>query len=416
MNIDGLLLLGRATIAVTLALLIVLGLRSTCRLRFGAAHAYALWLLVLLLPCACLLAMLMPTTALPTLVLNLVPTAKVMPQFTPSTKTIDFASSIIELWISGVVCFALFLCWQQWRFVVSLGKLQRIGTIYRAQSNDIGPALLGVWRPKIVVPADFASRYAPDEQDLILAHECAHLQRGDVIANALCALLQMAFWFHPLVHLSAVRFRADQELACDAAVTRSHRPLRKTYAEAMLKTQTQDFALPAGCGWQSKQILKERIMQLNRQSPSPTARQIGSAAITTLICLIVGGAWAAQATQATDPSAKPVYGISLTTKLNDGAARNVKIQTHVDEPFVIKEGEGAEIWEESFVLHVKADNALMLESSIKHKNEVIGHPSVLFHSSQPATISIGAEQGKFELTVDAQAASASIEAKAAAKS
>lgn len=415
---EGLILLEHCTVAVTLALMIVLGLRSSLRLRFGAIQAYTLWLLALLLPCSCLLAMLAPKATLPTVVLNLLPTVAAMPHFAPSPKTMNLVSSTVDVWIVGAVCFGLSQCWLQWRFVFSLGRLERVGTIYRAESCDIGPALVGLLRPKIVVPADFASRYTPDEQDLILAHECMHLQRGDVVANAFCALLQAVFWFHPLMHIGAMCFRTDQELACDASVMRDHRPLRKTYAEAMLKTQTRDFALPAGCGWQSKQILKERIMQLNRKAPSPIARQIGGTSVAVMICLIVAGAWMAQvsqATQTTDPNAKPLYDVSLSVKLNDGDVRKLKIKTHADEQFVIKQGEGDDLWEEAFVLRAQADNSFLLESRVKHKSELLGHPSVLFHSGEPAKIAMGADQEKYELIVDAHAASASIEAKNEAK-
>ena len=76
--------------------------------------------------------------------------------------------------------------------------------------------------PDEPVPADFAARYSADEQDLIIAHERQHAARHDPAANALLALLQCAFWFNPLMHLAASRFRFDQELACDAAVMARH--------------------------------------------------------------------------------------------------------------------------------------------------------------------------------------------------
>jgi bla regulator protein BlaR1 len=418
MNVDVFALLEHGIVAITFAVLIVLGLRSTLRRRFGATHAYALWLLVPLTLCACLLPGWMPRAVLPVVVLNLAPVVASASHLVPLAKTVDYIPLIIGIWIAGGICFGAFQCWQQWRFVSGLGRLERVGVVYRAQSKHIGPALVGLLRPKIVVPFDFASRYSPVEQDLILAHECAHLQRGDLIANAFCALLQTVFWFHPLMYVGALCFRADQELACDASVMRSHRSMRKTYAETMLKTQTLDFALPAGCRWQSKQLLKERIMQLNRQSPSPAARQIGGAIVTAMICLIVCGAWAAQSSPtlpAADANTKPIYDVSMTVKLN-GDARNIKIKAHDGEQFVIKQGEGDDQWEETVVLHANAGNAFMLETAIKHKNEMVGHPSLLLHEGQPATIAIGAEPTKYELVVDAHVATTDTDVKPTAKS
>src|SRR5690606_182279 len=115
-----------------------------------------------------------------------------------------------------------------------------------------GPALVGAWRARIVLPADFERRYDTLERELILAHERVHLARGDAWVNAFVALLRSLNWFNPLVHLAAAKFRLDQELACDAAVIARFPRARRRYADAMLKVQLagqawQELRLPVGC-------------------------------------------------------------------------------------------------------------------------------------------------------------------------
>jgi bla regulator protein BlaR1 len=165
----------------------------------------------------------------------------------------------------------------------------------------------------VVVPADFAQRYTPDEQALILAHERMHVRRRDPLANAAMALLQCAFWFNPIVHFAAGRFRFDQELACDAAVMRQHPRQRRCYARAMLKTATDFTATPStiACQWQSSHPLKERLMTLHQTPPRAARRLTGRLLVAALVCAGGYSALSARA-DSTPPVGAKTYDISMT--------------------------------------------------------------------------------------------------------
>ena len=66
----------------------------------------------------------------------------------------------------------------------------------------------------IVVPPGYETRAS------IVAHEAAHLERGDVanflLANLVCAI----YWFHPLIWWANYRMRLEADRACDDAVLR----------------------------------------------------------------------------------------------------------------------------------------------------------------------------------------------------
>jgi len=131
-----------------------------------------------------------------------------------------------------------------------------------------------------------------------------HIERGDIPAQALATLLRCVFWFNPLVHVAATRFRFDQELTCDAAVLARHPDSRRRYGEAMFKTQLAEYGLPVGCHWQSSHPLKERVAMLNQPVPGPSRRRAGSILVASLLAIATFSAWAAQ--PATPVVAKPL--------------------------------------------------------------------------------------------------------------
>ncbi|GAB2651000.1 TonB family protein [Arenimonas aestuarii] len=180
-------------------------------------------------------------------------------------------------WAAGALVLAGWLLVQQRRFRRRLGALQESDAgLWRASADDIGPVVIGLLRPRIVVPADFEQRYDPQQRELVLAHERAHLRRGDLPMNALACVLRCVFWFNPLVHLAAAKLRLDQELACDAAVLARHPRAGRAYATALLNTQLADLGLPVGCAWQSSHPLTWRISMLKKPLPGTARLMLGA--------------------------------------------------------------------------------------------------------------------------------------------
>lgn len=107
--------------------------------------------------------------------------------------------------------------------------------------------MIGVLRPRVILPADFAELYTPREQLVVLAHEQTHIARHDSRINAVVAVARCVNWFNPAAHLLAHYLRIDQEFACDAQVVTAHPTARRSYAQAMLKAQIAARPLPMGC-------------------------------------------------------------------------------------------------------------------------------------------------------------------------
>ena len=93
------------------------------------------------------------------------------------------------------------------------------------------PFLLGILRPRIYLPSGMDE----GQMDYVLAHERAHLRRGDHIWKPLGYLLLAVHWFNPLVWVAYWLFCRDIETACDERVVRSMGVEdKKAYSMALL--------------------------------------------------------------------------------------------------------------------------------------------------------------------------------------
>ena len=93
------------------------------------------------------------------------------------------------------------------------------------------PAVYGIFRPRILLPAALAEK----DVTWILAHEKAHIRRGDNLWRMLAFITAAVYWFHPLSWLFLKRFLTETELACDECVlARCGESEKKAYAAALV--------------------------------------------------------------------------------------------------------------------------------------------------------------------------------------
>lgn len=255
-------------LAMAVAVAAVMALRPPARRLFGARVAYGLWNLPLLAVLAMLLPARVLTIRVPAASVE-AGQASVVSGTTLANAPVDIRPYLAGLWLLGVVASLAWLAWNQLQFARA------------AKAGKAGPAVIGVLRPRVVVPDDFEGRYTPREREVVLAHEHAHLQRRDPPVNALMALATCVNWFNPAVHVMSRWLRIDQELACDAGVVAAYPKARRAYAEAMLKTQLAARPLPLGCHW-AAHPLAQRVRLLSRPTPSRFRRLAGLCCIAVL--------------------------------------------------------------------------------------------------------------------------------------
>ena len=208
--------------------------------RWHPSIANALWLLVLAK------ALTPPIVASPTGIFSWTLGTTPVNGTISSIQTSDLESARTNLWfiVLGSVWFAGFLaslatCYGNWRRLQTLIKsttppgdaefeqqVSRLSTrigIRRAPpiyltSADLGPALVGVFRPRVVLPLSLVQQTSWDEVEPIIAHELLHLRRRDTAVSALQLLANAVWWFHPLVLWAGKQVEEASERCVDLAV------------------------------------------------------------------------------------------------------------------------------------------------------------------------------------------------------
>ena len=287
--LDGLL---QASVWLSVATLVLAAARPLLLRLGGAALAYRSWWLLPLM-------LVVPSLPVPPLTITETAPVMVMASALRAPAVPHDASQgpllLLTVWLLGAVAMAGISWRAQRRFAQALGALQpRQDGSWQASGDPGLPALVGLWRPRIVVGPDFEQRFSPAEQDLILRHEHSHRRHGDPWANAALALLRCVFWFHPLLPWAARRFLRDQELACDARTVDPHPALRRLYANALLKAQLVHPVAPMACHWRSQPMLKERIAMLKEHKRKALPWMTGQVLVVGLCVGLCTVAWASQ--------------------------------------------------------------------------------------------------------------------------
>lgn len=383
------------TVAVSVAAMLVLGLRRTLRHQFGAATAYRVWLLLPVAAAAALLPSFGPQVQV---ALAASPLAGLHQNLAApvADATPAMAAALLAAWITGTFVYAAWQVMHYRAFVRRLGPIVEHDGVATASSAEEGPMLLGLVHPIIVLPADFHQRYSAGQRELVLAHERMHARRRDPLANALFALAQCLCWFNPLIHVAAHRFRLDQEFACDHAVMQRYQGSAHLYAEAMLKTQLSNQRTAFACQWQSHHPLKERILNLNRTRVGTARRVIGQFTIGLLLAAGGISAWAAQGATLDAPT----YSVAMRVQVN-GADAAPRIVTRAGEEASISVGPDDKRITLNLKLTPSGAEAVYLHSSLSLNGEVVSKPILLLKKDQPGSIAMAKDGAdlRMEFTV-----------------
>lgn len=304
-----------ALIASALLMVLVLAIRTPVRAAFGPQIAYALW-------------------AIPALRLILPP--DIMPRFWPeaanpiadageviyifdsgsasvaaATVTPILGEIVAWLWLAGGLAF---LGWQaiaflnlRHRLLCGAHERTRVGgvRVMEAKSGE-GPLAFGIFDRCVILPADFDASYDSEEQRLALAHELAHHQRGDLIANTIALGVLALHWFNPLAWFAFRAFRADQEMACDARVIAADPAIRHAYGLAIVKS-ARGGTITAACHLHTIEQLKGRLKMLNAKAKSRGRQTLGALAATAIAtAALVGTASGTKASAAIEQASDRV--------------------------------------------------------------------------------------------------------------
>lgn len=383
------------SLATSAACLVVLLVRQPVRTVFGARVAYALWWL---LPAA-IVAVLLPAPSIAPAAIELgrasagAGSPMALSAETTAT-TFDLARLwpvLATLWLAGCGIALLRMAEQQRRFRRALGKLEPLqDALWRASARDGLPAVVGL-RARIVLPADFEYRYAPQQQALVLAHERVHVRRGDVYCNFGFALLCALQWFNPLLRLAQRAYRLDQELACDACVLAMHPQSRRSYGEALLRSSSAFPAAPLGCPAFGTHPLKERITMLTRPLPSLNRRLSGLALSIALGLGFAGIAWSQQAPR---PADAELLDIQLELSIEGGPVQTPRVITPTGQDFGVRlQAPDGQSWSFDLVAERVQQDQFEVSGQIRREGELTDQPSLRLREGVPGRMTLDKPDG-----------------------
>ncbi len=160
---------------------------------------------------------------------------------------------MLALWLAGAVvmtlrllagvAYSLRLAWSS--TVIAMKDLVELGVDSRCLANDERrtlicesplirvPMALGVFRPRILLPSDWAT-WSTEKLTAVIAHERTHVQRADGAVVLLAEVNRCLYWFHPLAWWLRSHLGQLAETACDDAAI-DWTGDRATYARHLLE-------------------------------------------------------------------------------------------------------------------------------------------------------------------------------------
>ena len=127
-------------------------------------------------------------------------------------------SLLLFVYFAGVIAIAAYraIGWALLRRALSRARAVR-GRRVLESGVVLTPVAVGVLHPAVILPLGWRA-WSAETKRTVLAHEFAHLRRGDTLLGAMARFAQCVWWFHPLAWLLPRKMNELAELACDAAV------------------------------------------------------------------------------------------------------------------------------------------------------------------------------------------------------
>lgn len=145
------------------------------------------------------------------------------------------AKALFYSWFLGVVCMIVWFTggWIKTRnisryycqevknaysdkfnlLIENMGIKKKI--IFKETSKIMVPALIGWLKPAVLLPAGMLGNLPALQLEAIIAHELAHLKRGDYLTSMLQQAINILLFYHPAIWWISAAMDKERELAAD---------------------------------------------------------------------------------------------------------------------------------------------------------------------------------------------------------
>jgi beta-lactamase regulating signal transducer with metallopeptidase domain len=186
------------------------------------------------------------------------------------------------------------------------------------------PMLWCLGRSKLLLPAHLVGSLGVERWRGVLAHELAHLRRGDPWVGRLELVAGLLWWWNPVYRLARRRLDTEAELACDAWVVWTLPRDRLVYAETMLAICASLATSPAKppaptLGVTGAGRFFERRLTMILRDQVPCRLSLPGLLGTGLLVLLASPSWSVAEAPAPSSETASTFALSTATFL-DGPA------------------------------------------------------------------------------------------------
>ncbi|NQT22269.1 MAG: M56 family metallopeptidase, partial [Candidatus Omnitrophica bacterium] len=205
--------------------------------------------------------------ALPSASTSPEPAADTSTKFTlaasPATASLSWQGFAFLGWLAVVIAMVLLLI-QQMFFVRGLLEQSKIPNdsivdIFERCRKQMGvhrsvflklspvaasPSVCGLFRPTILIPKNLPHKLKAEDFRSILLHELAHINRGDMWVSLVQTILQIAYFYNPLLWVANAIIRKVREQAVDEMVLVAMGEQAEDYPEILLNVSRLTLSRP----------------------------------------------------------------------------------------------------------------------------------------------------------------------------
>ncbi|HYW54022.1 MAG TPA: M56 family metallopeptidase [Dongiaceae bacterium] len=199
------------------------------------------------------------------------------------------AALVAAMLLFGLACDVVRLRRMK-RQAVPLGSVAVRGARIGLSATVTTPTAIGYLHPAVVLPDGFRARVDEREWDAVVAHECAHLARGDDWAKAIQSAVLRIGWWIPGLWLLSRALDLERELASDERAAAETGPRR--YAACLLRLATDRADAVAPALWARRSHVAIRVERLIRPTAqgAPVLRAASLGAFTAVAFGVVATA------------------------------------------------------------------------------------------------------------------------------
>lgn len=230
-----------------------------------------------------------------------------------NTERPSWQAIVLLIWFAGMIAFSLIL-------IIKMSRLPKQGKnedgldspewfrqlllktaqcLKLRKTPDVvfskhmkSPAVYGLFKPVLLLPEGSLDQLSREQAEHVLMHEFCHLKRGDLWVHWFCLILQVIYWFNPLLIWTRRQMRNVCEICCDLSVADVLREKTIAYRNTLLATarelltETVEPSLGLLGVFEEPFRLVTRLKWLEKKTWRNRKQKIAAAIITSLIMVV----------------------------------------------------------------------------------------------------------------------------------